>query len=270
MILFIDGRIIVTTVKQNIDLYYQTYLLEFDDISRTQWEGSQEYEIAYANAQRDHQNAVIFQQTLARFGDSIANINNEIKRPAVLHSRVSERFAEAGFIGTIRQADDITKGVVAIAVDYTSDSGGVLDTQIAELIAFEMLPAGQHMVGAISKSVALSNGQAITVQWAEPVQHDVVFNITLTVDPTSQHPVDNVDTIVARFLENFNEQNRLGNNITPASYYQIAVDAPWSSEIVTTYELDASGMFVDDIYYANYDDKFNGTLVNADVTIVNP
>lgn len=390
MFLFIDGRTVILSVEQNIDLYYRTYTEEFGAISRTRWEGSKEYEIAYASAQRDTANAVIIDQGLTKALNGIADINEQIKRPAVLHSRVAERFAEEGYIATIRQADDTTKGIVAICVDYERDvvhldrvltvgtdavvSFGYVTTTygsiddlvfdgitintlsitsdyslpskllfssfaqapnhpttidsyyvghglvtytwvgtaavdgryeiadnaladfivanntlpvgfyfpaddvtapdtitqdqfIANLIANEMLPAGQHMIGGVSLPVALSNGQSINVQWAVPVQHTLDWKITLTIDKNSQYAVDDVDTIVARFLENFNALNALGNNITPGAYYQIQRDAPWAAAIDSTYSLDGGG-FTGVIYLANYDDKFNATLTPANVTIL--
>ena len=266
MILFIDGQMLITTVEQNITGYFNAYTIEFGAISRAQWEGSKEYEIAYSTAQRDFSNDTVFQQTLQKVLDSIVELNQEISRPAVLHSRVSERFLESGYIATIRQATDLaTAGIVAICVDTVASPED--DLAISELIAFEMLPAGQHMIGSQTANVTISNGQDLAVKWELPTQHALAFKIELTVNSNSQYPVDDVDTIVARFLENFAEQNALGNDITPETYYQIATDAPWSSKIVTSYSLDAAPDETA-IYPAVYTDKFNATLVNVDVTII--
>lgn len=275
MILFIQGQIIPLTVEQVIDLYYQAYVNEFGEISRSRWEGSKEYEIAYANAQRDVANGVIVQQALQGVFDEITEINEEIKRPAVLHSRVAERFLEVsetfapeGYIATARVADINTKGIVAICVDYTPDE--TQNAFIAQLIVNEMLPAGQHMEGDISVPVVISNGQTVTATWKAPVQNDVDFKIELTIDRNSPYPQDPVDVIVERFLANFASQNALGQDIVPDSYYQIERDAPWASKIVTTYDLNSSSTYTGDIYQANYDDKFNATLDPVNVTIVDP
>ena len=273
MFLFIDGEVVILTVEQNIDLYYQAYLAEFGEISRTRWNLSKEYEIAYANAQRDNQNAVIMQQGLQLTLDSISEINESIKRPAVLHSRVAERFAEEinavtgePYVATIRVADLATKGIVAICVDYTP--AATENTQIANLIVNEMLPAGQFMEGTESESVVISNGQSVLAQWKPPVNHDIDFKITLTVDANSSHPVDTAEVIAERFLENFNAQNPMGQDITPDTYYQIVRDAPWASEIVTTYDIDTSGTYVGTITPSNFDDKYLATLDPINVTIV--
>ena len=268
MLLWLDGEAVILSVEQNLDLYYVAYTLEFGEISRTQWEGSKEYEIAYVDAQRDHQNAVLMQQALQETFNAIAEINEEIKRPAVLHSRVAERFEEEGYIATIRVADDTTKGIVAICVDYDpSDTSTDNATIISELIVNEMLPAGQWMIGSQSQAVVISNGQSVLAQWEIPTENSVEFTITLTEDKNSPYPTDTVDDIVIKFLANFEELNTLGNDITPATYYQIERDAPWASQIVTEYSLNG-GSLTSDIYYSDYTDKFIASLPAVNVFII--
>ena len=271
MLLFIDGEIVILSVEQNIELYFQAYLAEFGEISRTRWNGSKEYEIAYANAQRDNQNGVIAQQGLQLVFDSISEINESISRPAVLHSRVAERFLEEinavtgqGYIATIRVAELATKGIVAICVDYTP--AAEQNTQIANLIVAEILPAGQFMEGDISEAVVISNGQSVLAQWKAPVTRNIDFKITLTIDRNSPYPIDTAEDIAAKFLANFNAQNPLGQDITPATYYTLA-DAPWAAEIATTYEIDATGGYIGTITQSNYDDKYIATLDPVNVTI---
>lgn len=273
MFLFIDGEVVILTVEQNIELYFQAYLKEFGEISRTRWNLSKEYEIAYSNAQRDNQNAMIIEQGLQLVFDSISEINESIKRPAVLHSRVAERFLEEintmtgeGYTATIRVADLANKGIVAICVDY--DPAAEQNTQIAELIVDEMLPAGQFIEGDISESVALTNGQAVLAQWKVPVEHTIDFKITLTVDRNSGFAIDTAEDIAEKFLANFAAQNPLGQDVTPATYYTL-VDAPWAAQIETTYDIDTSGTYIGTITESNFDDKyFPATLDPVNVTII--
>ena len=271
MLLFIDGEIVILSVEQNIDLYYQAYIAEFGAVSRTRFNLSYEYEIAYANAQRDYQNAIIIQQGLQIVFDSISEINEEIKRPAVLYSRVAERFADEtnpttgqGYIASIRIADISNKGIVAICVDYVPDAEQ--NTFIANLIVAEMLPAGQFMEGDISEAVVISNGQSVLAQWKAPAVHDIDFKIDLKINKNSQFPTDTPEEIAIKFLVNFNEQNKLGNDITPDTYYQIALDAPYASQITTTYDIDAGGTYIGTVTPSNFDDKYIATLDISNIT----
>lgn len=56
-------------------------------------------------------------------------------------------------------------------------------------------------------------------------------------------------------------------DITPATYYQIATDAPWASSITTTYDIDTSGTYIGTVTNSNYDDKYIATLDPVNVTI---
>lgn len=266
MFMFIDGQPVILTFEQVEQLYYQAFIAEFGEISITQWRGSYEYKTLYPAIQLMVENGTITQEAIDAALNTIQELNEEIKRPAVLHSRVAERFAEEGYIATIRVADLANKGIVAICVDYTPDAEQ--NTEIANLIVNEMLPAGQHMEGAITQAVVISNGQSVLAQWESPTLNDIDFKITLTVDKNSPYPVDTVDEIVSKFLTNFNSMNQLGQDITPATYYQIERDAPWASSIVTEYDLNASGTYTTDIYYAAYTDKFIATLDPVNVIII--
>ena len=266
MILFEDGIITVKTVEQNLRDYFNDYVKEFGDISYTQWEGSQEYEVAYVDAQRDYQNAIIVANALNGVMNAIPELNKRIRRPAVLESRVPERFAEDGVKASIRQADETNEGIVAICVDYERSTE--LDQQIAALIVAEMLPAGQHMEGDISLPVVISNGQVLDPRWKLPKNNEVSWKLEITIDKSSPYPVDPVDVIQSKFLENVNSMSGLGRNLTPAAYFQISRDAPYAASIVVTYDMGATGTFTGDIFEAAYDDKFTHQLDAANVDIV--
>ena len=267
MFLFIDGQPVILTFSQVEQLYYNAFILEFGEISITQWRGSYEYQCLYPAIQLMVENGTITQDAIDQQLQIISELNETIKRPAVLHSRVAGRFAEAGYIATVRVADLSNRGILAICVDYDPIETDQT-TEIANLIVNEMLPAGQHMEGSISEAVVISNEQSVLAQFEQPTQNDIDFKISLTVDKNSQYPVDNVSDIVEKFLANFESMNALGQDVTPETYYQIERDAPWSSRIDTTYELNSSGLYVDDIYYSDYTDKFNATLENVNVLII--
>lgn len=383
MFLFIDGAPVILTFSQVEQLYYQAFLNEFPDqsVSITQWRGSYEYQALYPAIQLMTENGTITQDAINAQLNVIADINQGIQRPSVLHSRVSERFAELGYIATVQQSTLANKGVFAVCVDvdpvvrtlsvgqdpsnlirygYQGTNYGGLNNQnfdghnlgqilcqsdyslsnimifgsnenlsnyqtgfsvnwlgygvvnyawnasagwyenyqqeltdfivsnfnktvdfiieneldpdvkkeIANLIVNEMLPAGQHMTGNITEPVVISNDQSVLAQWSTPTQNSVDFKITLTVDKNSPYPVDTVDVIVSKFLGNFAILNSLGKDITPETYYQIQRDAPWASKIETTYDLNGSGTYTDNIYSALFTDKFNATLNNVNVIIL--
>jgi hypothetical protein len=386
MYLFVDGQPVILTFDQVEQIYYQFFVREFGSISLTQWRGSYEYQALYPAMQASVENGILTDRAITAQLQALADANEQLKRPAVLVSRVPERFAEVGYVATIREATLATAGIVAICVDYernvihnersltvgnngtviygyNSGSYGALDknffdgleiqffhtnsdylsptriitaddlpfpnhlTQveivfagysstpqiftwdiattayinavtgladwiagkdtlampfyftaddttdaaeqdefIKDLIALEMLPAGQFMEGDIFGDYVLSNGQTITIQWSTPTIHNVDWNYTITRDRNSSFPVDDVDTIVAKFNANFLAQNPLGNDITPDTYLTTA-DLPWAAKIAATYSIDGAP-FTDAIYQATFDQKFISVLQPADVVIV--
>ena len=266
MFIFLDGRPVVLTFEQVEQMYYQAFIAEFGDISITQWRGSYEYQALYPAIQLMIENGAITETAMNTVLQSIATINEQIKRPAVLVSRVADRFAEIGYEATIRPADINTKGIVAICVDYVPEP--TEDRIIADLIAFEMLPAGQFVEGSISLPYVLSNGQSIDVKWEIPTSAPILWRTTITRAVNSSYPVDDVDTIVTRFLENFKNIARLGMDITPASYYEITRDAPWASLILNEYSLDDGGAWSSAIIPSVYTDLYIAELPPANVVII--
>ena len=282
MLLFIRGEVVILTVEQNIQLLYQEYVAEFGDISFTQWTGSKEYEIAYATAQRMYKNAIKMQEAIDGISNFVVETNEVIKRPAVLHSRVSERFLEEldpdgnPYVATIRQATEATRGIIAICVDYerTVDELGnpdaktrAEDEKIALLIADEMLAAGQFLIGSVGVAITLSNGQEIYSYHGVPQKKNIEWKTTITIDRNSQHAQDTVDEITAKFLANFNSMNSLGGDITPDSYFQVDRDAPYASKITSSYSIDG-GTFTENIGLSNFDDKYIATMPAGNVTFI--
>jgi hypothetical protein len=386
MFIFLDGQPVVLTFEQVEGLFYNAFINEFGElsgVSLAQWKGSYEYQAMYPAIQLMVENGVITNEMINEVLLALTETNAQLKRPAVLVSRVPERFAEAGYVATIREADIVTAGIVAICVDYSRDpvhldrvltvgnDGGIAygfsgfgslvpdsfngqlinelvcysdysqptrmnsnslqfpdhlttvdvffvglglvtftwngvtfhyensdtlladfivlndtldvdlyftaddtftpatiadDETVRDLIALEMLPAGQFMEGDVMLPYVLTNGQTINIAWSTPTDELVQWKYTITRDRNSSFPVDDVDTIVSKFDANFLAQNPLGNDITPDTYLT-TVDLPWASKIVATYSLNG-GAYTDAIYEATFNQKFLSTLEPADVVIV--
>lgn len=123
MFLFVDGQPVVLSFALVEGLYYKAFSERFPEagVSLTQWRGSYEYQAIYPDIQMLVETGVITRDAMNHIGQSIVQLNETIKRPACLYSRVTERFAEAGYEATIRIADETTKGTVAICVGQVRD-----------------------------------------------------------------------------------------------------------------------------------------------------
>ena len=266
MFMFVDGLPFIATFDQVEQLFYEAFVNEFGSISITQWRASYEYQALYPAIQLMIENGAITQNSLSYIEDSILTLNEKIQLPAVLVSQVASRFKLENYEATIRQANISTKGIVAICVDYVSDA--IQDRKICDLIALEMLPAGQFMEGNISLPYVFSNGQSFDIKWSTPTLINIEFKIDLIISNNSEYIVDDVDHIVDKFLKNFSDMAKVGMDITTEKYYEITRDAPWASSLYTTYSLDNGATWLDAIINVNYADKYIGTLKNSNVDIV--
>lgn len=119
MFMFPDGRAYVLTFNQVEQRYYAAFVDEFPeaDVSISQWRGGYEYQTLYPAIQMMVENGMMTLDALNEILGVIAAGNQSIYRPAVLQSRVAERFKQAGYEATARVADINTRGIVAICVD---------------------------------------------------------------------------------------------------------------------------------------------------------
>lgn len=264
MFLFVDGQPVVLRFAQVEQLFYQAYRARFPDdaVSLTQWRGRYEYQALYPAMQLMVENGVITNDALNTVLNSIAAVNEKIKRPAVLASRVTERFAEAGYEATIRIPDATTKGIVAICIDQ---KGGD-DQFIGELIRDEMLPAGQHMEGDVVYPTALSNGQAIDIKWTLPVDVTNDYRVTIQRARGSRYPEDSVDEIIVKFNTNFDEQMGIGTDITPQTYLTVR-DLPWATSVLVEWTDDGTTWHPEDVAVP-YNRRYLANLPPANVFII--
>lgn len=119
MFLFVDGQPVVLRFNQVEQRYYAAFVDQFPEaeVSMSQWRGSYEYQTLYPAMQQMVENGALTLDALNEVLGTIAAANESIRRPAVLSSRVAERFKELGYEATSRVADATNKGIVAICVD---------------------------------------------------------------------------------------------------------------------------------------------------------
>lgn len=119
MFLFVDGQPVVLRFNQVEQRYYAAFVDQFPEaeVSMSQWRGSYEYQTLYPAMQQMVENGALTLDALNEVLGTIAAANESIRRPAVLYSRVAERFKELGYEATSRVATLETRGIVAICVD---------------------------------------------------------------------------------------------------------------------------------------------------------
>lgn len=265
MFKFAGGRPTVLTFSQVEALYYASFIKRFPEsvVSITQWRGSAEYQCIYPDIQMLVENGLIMADSLDAVMGTIAAENMAIYRPAVLMTRVPERFEQSGMIATIRQADMSNKGIVALCIDAL----GHTNQEIGELIRDEIHPAGQLMEGDISYDTALSNGQAFTARWTAPVDLIATFRVTLTRSRNSPYPTDPVEAIIEKFTAEYNRRMGLGMDITPDLYLS-PVLVPWASSIVIECDPAGGSAFAPGVVPVSFNQRYAPELLPENVVIL--
>lgn len=259
-----DGQPVVLTFAQVESLYYQAFIGRFPEanVSITQWRGSYEYQAIYPEIQMMVENGVIMSDSLNQVMGTIAAENQRIYRPAALHTRVPERFAQAGLEATIRQATIDTRGIVAICVDQ----GATPDSVIGDLIRDEILPAGQFMEGDIEYPTAISNGQPVTIRWTHPIELTATFRVTLTKSRNTPYPVDSPDQVVEIFNDSYARIMGLGLDVVPDKYLT-TLNLPWAAAIVTECDPTGGTTYSPNIVLADFNQRYAGVLMAENVII---
>lgn len=263
MFLFVDGQPVVLTFNQVEQRYYAAFVTEFPEaeVSLSQWRGGYEYQTLYPAMQQMVENGAMTLEALNEVLGTIAAINESIRRPAVLASRVTERFKEFGYEATVRAPDLSTKGIVAICVEQ---KGGD-DAFIGELIRDEMLPVGQFMDGDVVFETAFSNGQPVDIKWTLPTPSPLMFKLTIDRKRGSPHPEDTVDQIITKFNANYAAQMGIGIDVTPATY-MTTVDLKWAASVLVQHSTDGA-TWTDAVIAAAYNVRYDATLDPANVVI---
>ena len=265
MFRFIDGKQTVATFEQVEQLFHDKFIGEFGNISITQWRASFEYQCLYPAMQMSVETGSITREALSLAMKAPEFTNAIIHRPAIVYSRVPERFNELGFDATIKKATASSSGVIEIAVDYIPTPED--NEKIKNIIAKEMLVVGSYMAGDITEVFTLSNGQLIDVQWTASIKTPIKFKVAFVIDKSSKHPTQTVDEITESFIANFHGDSLMGNPIRPQSYYQITTDAPWASSIITSYSLDDGATWLTDVMNTDFNKKYIPTLNKSEVSI---
>ncbi len=273
MILFNDGRTSIKSVIALMQDYYLAFCEQYGEISYSKWQGSSEYELAYISAQRDHQNAIIFNESLSRALNSIQIINSEISRPSCLISRIVDTFkTELLLSASVRPMTLETGGTLAICVDTKAiedENEGILPLETARaiglLIKDRILTGGIWMDGDQSFDFAMSNGQSVKIKWYSARDNVLPCKLAITRSRNSNAPILPVPEIIKIFQSNFSRRWRLGCDFTPGAYIELS-DLPFAGSVNLSFSTDGTN-YRTDIYQVDFNHIIKPELLPVDVEI---
>lgn len=253
MITITDGNIVPNTVDDNLTAAFNALKEQFDGISRSQFDGSKEYEIAYMMAQLDASNAAQIASALETNLNTVTQLTEKFNLSDCLQSRFQDVFEEAGYIAAQKTPPDA--GYVKCAVSLTKVDGSTVDTEegsddfvaIAELLGSKVLTNGILMANdsgvpdARTSTYATGNND-VDVAWTfgneDADKQAIYFNVTIKALTTA--PVGYGPAIRAIILENWETYNRIGGEIVPQLYLPIS-SVDWAKAITIEFSIQDQG-----------------------------
>jgi hypothetical protein len=251
MIRIEDGNIVINTVEENITAAFNAFVAKYPSISRTQFDGSKEYEIAYMMAQLDVMNGALVQSALETNLNSAALISEKFNLPNVLQSRFYDVMLENGFVAAQKTPPDA--GYMKAAVSLTKADGTALDATVGssdfyalvDLLGGKLLPSGiLSDVDVLAPDVAtasyLAGETEIPITWAwgtAPADQLAVF-FNVTISATGTPPIGYGDIVRGVINEKWNKLNKIGGEITPQLYFPISSIA-WAKSVKVEFSIKA-------------------------------
>lgn len=189
------------------------------------------------------------------------------------------RATVSGAVVTIRAIQGGTGGN-AIALVYTNNdanvgatvsaatlTGGTTRSEYAAeklavaTIIKDSVAAGIVTQGTEVEAIVLSNAQSFDFKFNLPNKIDVLLRLTTTLSENNQVVVLSPEEVKDILIDNIAERYNLGKNFEPQRYFSL-VDAPWASDVLLEYSIDAGANWETEVYNSDYDVLFNVLLAN--------
>ncbi len=235
------------------------------DYTAETFTGTDFYKYSYAIAQRIQENEVRTGEIFAKLQDYFNTTNEEISVPEVTPNGVIAAFAEIDYVVSVKPMIDADAGKIYICVDVDDDADDFDDQKllICQKIR-ELNVAGVVSQGSESENLSLTNGQLFDFKFVLPDITEVLLKLTVTLSRNNQGVIDSPEDQKLRLLANIAAEYALGKDFEPERYFDVE-DAPWASDILLEYSVDAGMNWSTDVYEADYDELFSILLENVEL-----
>lgn len=227
--------------------------------------GSNMYKYFYAGAQELQKNEVKASEIFLKLQQYFVVTNETISRPVATPPGLIEAFSRAGFTASVKPPIDADAGkiFVAVDVDETADEYAAVKLAINTLIS-QSVAAGIVSQGSEVSTIVLSNGQPFDFKFNLPDRVEPELKLTISLSDNNQVVVGSDDSVKQTLMNNIAARYKLGKDFEPQRYFNVT-DAPWASQVVLEYSLDAGATWSDDVFESLFDDLFVIKLENIQV-----
>lgn len=228
--------------------------------------GSNFYKFYYAMVQRLQENEVKTAEIFVKLQKYFIETNAMISRPVATSPGILDALAIAGFIASVKPMIDADAGKASICVQLDNTDPDFATDKLAVCVLLSLsIAAGVVTQGDQVEAIVLENGQAFDFKFSLPDVQEPLLKLTLTISENNQDLVGDPDETKLRLIQNIAARYRLGKNFEPQRYFSQA-DAPWTSQVLLEYSLDAGATWSNNVFDAAFDDLFDIKLEN--ITLV--
>lgn len=227
--------------------------------------GTNHYKFMYALAQYVQTNETKTAEIFSILQQYFAITNESIQRPVGTNPGIIENFSRNGFIASVKPPADADAGKIYICVDVDETADDYADTKL-ELCTLikDSVAGGIVSQGDQVETIVLSNGQAFDFKFALPDRVEVLLRLTLTLSENNQVVVQEPEVSKIKLIANIAAKYQLGKNFEPQKYFSV-LDAPWTSQVLLEYSIDAGANWETEVYDSLFDDLFVIDLANITV-----
>lgn len=178
---------------------------------------------------------------------------------------------QGGTAGNAIALSYVSNGTIGATVSGATLTGGTTRAEYAAeklavaTIIKNSVAAGIVTQGTESTAIVLKNAQSFDFKFNLPTKINVLLKLTITLSENNQVVVLSPDSVKAILIANIAARYNLGKNFEPQRYFSL-VDAPWASNVLLEYSIDAGVNYLTAVYNSDYNVLFNVLLAN--ITII--
>jgi len=227
--------------------------------------GTNFYKYFYTLAQELQENEVKTSEIFLKLQQYFVITNERISRPVVTNPGLIEKLETEGYIASVKPMIEADAGTINICVDVDDGAAGYDDVRldICTIISNSTV-AGAVTQGTETETIVLTNGQSFDFKYHLPDRLETLLRLTITLSQNNQVVVGNPDTTKLTLMQNIEARYRLGKNFEPQRYFSIA-DAPWASDILLEWSINAGADYFATVYEAEFDELFEISLENIEL-----
>lgn len=214
--------------------------------NKESYEATNLYRINYPVIQlatNSEANTALIMEKLRNF---FIDTNQRIIASKTTDEAIIEAIGALGFIASVRENEEADAGKLAVCVDidplsatYATDIINIAEEIIDNSFGGCWYDSGATPALVVDVVVVLSNGQSRTVSFRRPTVQDTMIRVTIKPSRNTNIVIDNEGQVIEKLQANLALFYKLGLDFEPEKYFEINRDAPYASDVLLEYSINA-------------------------------